>query len=163
MKREDYNKLVRDRIPEYLITQGWTPHYREIDGSELEDALWEKLDEEMAEAFEDPIAKEFADIAEVVYAIADFYRIDVGKPYTPMIMEEDLGEELWEELGDVAGLLREEREDPERYISVLNTVFHLSASYGADPITLERTRLERLEERGAFSEGIFLEYQTREE
>jgi predicted house-cleaning noncanonical NTP pyrophosphatase (MazG superfamily) len=73
----DYAKLVRDRIPDIIREKGKTPYVHTAVGSELERALWEKLDEEVAEFQESKDPSEIADVLEVVYAISAFYGIDV--------------------------------------------------------------------------------------
>ena len=72
----EYNKLVRDKIPE-IITQGGMKAITHIaDEKEYEEALYQKLGEEVKEFQEKPSAEELADILEVVYAICDWKKID---------------------------------------------------------------------------------------
>lgn len=66
-----YNKLVRDKIPDLIRTQGETPIFRILDAGEYRRCLEAKLDEEVAEFHRDQNAEELADILEVVYALGE--------------------------------------------------------------------------------------------
>lgn len=72
---EEYHKLIRDKIPDVVRNDGRTPHTHTATGSELESALWKKLDEEVAEFQESKNPEELADILEVVYALSNFYNV----------------------------------------------------------------------------------------
>ena len=65
-----YNKLVRDRIPELIESQGEKPNVRILEKEEYLLHLEQKLDEEVAEYHRDKTVEELADILEVVYALA---------------------------------------------------------------------------------------------
>lgn len=66
-----YNKLVRDKIPELIRSQGETPHIRILSGQAYTAALERKLDEETMEFLREKNPEELADILEVVYALAE--------------------------------------------------------------------------------------------
>lgn len=66
-----YNKLVRDKIPELIRSQGETPHIRILSGQAYTAALERKLDEETMEFHREKNPEELADILEVVYALAE--------------------------------------------------------------------------------------------
>lgn len=66
-----YNKLVRDKIPEMIRSQGEHPNVRILDPAEYRTHLEAKLDEEVAEFHKEQNIEELADILEVVYALAD--------------------------------------------------------------------------------------------
>ena len=66
-----YNKLVRDKIPEIIRSQGQIPHIRTLNDDEFYMALEQKLDEETAEFHKEKNLEELADILEVVYALAE--------------------------------------------------------------------------------------------
>lgn len=66
-----YNKLVRDKIPDLIRTQGETPDFRTLDDGEYFRRLEEKLDEEVAEYHKDHSGEELADILTVVLALAE--------------------------------------------------------------------------------------------
>lgn len=66
-----YNKLVRDRIPEIIITQGEKPIIRILDEIEYRRCLEKKLDEEVAEFHADRSVEELADILEVIFALTE--------------------------------------------------------------------------------------------
>lgn len=69
----EYNKLVRDKIPEIIAAQGEKPNIRILAQEEYLLHLEQKLDEETAEFHKDKNLEELADILEVVYALADCY------------------------------------------------------------------------------------------
>ena len=68
---KQYNKLVRDRIPEIIRAQGETPCIRILTPEEFRQHLEIKLDEEVAEFHEDCNLEELADILEVVYGLCE--------------------------------------------------------------------------------------------
>ncbi len=64
-----YNKLVRDKIPEIIESDGKTCKTRMLSDSEYMVALEEKLNEEVAEYQADKSLEEMADVLEVLRAI----------------------------------------------------------------------------------------------
>ena len=68
---KEYNKLVRDRIPQIIADQGERPITRILNDEEYDLCLNAKLDEEVAEFHRDRNLEELADILEVVCALAD--------------------------------------------------------------------------------------------
>lgn len=68
MARE-YDKLVRDDVPEIIETDGETPVTHVADSEEYADRLAEKLLEEAREYREDETTAELADVLEVVHAL----------------------------------------------------------------------------------------------
>ncbi|AEH36772.1 nucleoside triphosphate pyrophosphohydrolase [Halopiger xanaduensis] len=72
MTRE-YDKLVRDRIPEIIERNGETPVVRTAsDDAEYEAYLLEKLQEEVDEYVESRDPEELADVLEVAHEIREF-------------------------------------------------------------------------------------------
>ena len=67
----EYNKLVRDRIPEMILRAGETPVIRTLEQEEYLACLLKKLDEETAEYKQSGELEELADILEVVFALAE--------------------------------------------------------------------------------------------
>ncbi|MCY0864224.1 MAG: nucleoside triphosphate pyrophosphohydrolase [Sulfobacillus sp.] len=69
-----YNKLVRDRIPEIIASEGKRYRVRTLDTEEFVARLREKLDEEIAEYRRAETSaeaiEELADILEVIYHLA---------------------------------------------------------------------------------------------
>lgn len=66
-----YNKLVRDKIPEIILSKGEQPHIRTFYNDEYILMLNKKLDEEAAEYKADNNMEEPADILEVIYALGN--------------------------------------------------------------------------------------------
>ncbi|WP_232701381.1 nucleoside triphosphate pyrophosphohydrolase [Halobacterium wangiae] len=70
MTRE-YDKLVRDRIPEVVREDDETPVTHRVDGEAYRDRLADKLLEEATEYAESRAVEELADVLEVVAAIRE--------------------------------------------------------------------------------------------
>jgi predicted house-cleaning noncanonical NTP pyrophosphatase (MazG superfamily) len=75
-EREEFDKLVRDDIPDVIEANDETSHTHVATGEEYRQRLHEKLDEEIAELHEDPGAGELADVREVFDALREYYDID---------------------------------------------------------------------------------------
>jgi predicted house-cleaning noncanonical NTP pyrophosphatase (MazG superfamily) len=72
--RVDYNKLVRDRIPEIIGSHGDRAVTRVLDEADYRDALLAKLVEEAREASSaraEELPAELADVLEVLQALAE--------------------------------------------------------------------------------------------
>ena len=65
-----YNKLVRDGIPDVIVSRGEMPVTKILVIDSYKTELRKKLQEEVAELSESGRAKELADILEVTFAIA---------------------------------------------------------------------------------------------
>lgn len=63
-----YNKLVRDKIVDYLSGLGFKCDSHVAKGEEFKDALQKKVSEELNEFFDKPCEEELADVEEVLEA-----------------------------------------------------------------------------------------------
>lgn len=70
MKKE-YDKLVRDKIPDIIHDQGKKVCFRILDEDESIEYLEKKLDEEVAELHESKSIEEIADVFEVLFSLID--------------------------------------------------------------------------------------------
>lgn len=67
----EFNKLVRDKIPQMIEAQGEKPVTRTLGDGQYHAALEQKLLEEAAEYRESHELSELADILEVVFALCE--------------------------------------------------------------------------------------------
>lgn len=72
---QEYKKLVRDKIPQIIKSNGEEPITRILDDEEYLKELNIKLTEEVKEYLEDANVEELADIVEVIYGILDVKNI----------------------------------------------------------------------------------------
>lgn len=74
----EYNKLIRDKIPEIITSSGKQCLVETMNEPEYIEALDAKLNEELAEYQADKSIEELADLLEVMYAVvkARGYSID---------------------------------------------------------------------------------------
>ena len=66
----EYNKLIRDKIPEIIASSGKQCIVEVMNEAKYIDALDCKLNEELAEYQADKSLEELADLLEVIYAVA---------------------------------------------------------------------------------------------
>lgn len=66
-----YDKLVRDKIPEIIKATGKKCNIAILSDSEYLTMLDKKLDEELAEYHQDQNLEELADLLEVIYAVTE--------------------------------------------------------------------------------------------
>ena len=78
--RTTYGKLIRDRIPEILEAEGMRYEVAPLDGEAFRAALLAKLLEEAGEAVDaadtDALARELADLYEVIDAVLELHGLD---------------------------------------------------------------------------------------
>ena len=75
-------KLVRDKIPDIIRSDGRSPAVRTLDGEAYVEELRRKLVEEASEYAETGDLEELADVLEVVYALADVHRVPMAEVET---------------------------------------------------------------------------------
>ncbi|MBT4327474.1 MAG: nucleoside triphosphate pyrophosphohydrolase [Candidatus Nitrosopelagicus sp.] len=75
----NYNKAVRDKIPEIIEKSGSKYHVKTLSDIEFLKKLEEKLNEEVAEYQSDKNPEELADILEVINRIAELKGISKEK------------------------------------------------------------------------------------
>lgn len=68
----EYNKLIRDKIPEIIKESGKTCEIETLSETEYEKHLNQKLGEELEEYLSSHEVEELADLEEVLRAILDF-------------------------------------------------------------------------------------------
>lgn len=66
-----YNKLVRDKIPGIIRSNGKSCEIKVVEGNERYKLLEDKLKEEVKEFLEDKNLEELADIMEVLFGLAE--------------------------------------------------------------------------------------------
>lgn len=74
-----YKKLIRDKIPQIMELAGDDFKVRILDSSEFEMELKKKLVEEakeVAKASQDELAKELADVLQLLKSLTEHYKID---------------------------------------------------------------------------------------
>lgn len=72
-RKVEYNKLIRDNIPDIIAKAGNEPYYHTATAEEYRQKLLEKLTEELNEFKEMFSQHEVADLLEIIYAIVDEY------------------------------------------------------------------------------------------
>lgn len=75
----EYNKLVRDRIPEIISSNNENAKIRILDDEEYKKELDRKLLEEVNEYLKDDNVEELADIEEVLLAILNYKKVPMEK------------------------------------------------------------------------------------
>lgn len=79
MKKYFHNKLIRDKIPQFIEIDGGKYEIRVMKRKEYEKELEKKLVEEARElikAKKEDLINEMADVLELLKSIASFYKID---------------------------------------------------------------------------------------
>jgi len=76
-KNMEYNKLIRDKIPEIIKKKGEECKTHIADEKEYWEKLKEKLKEEVEELLKDENEDELADVLEVIDAICKYKNFDI--------------------------------------------------------------------------------------
>lgn len=76
---KEYNKLVRDKIPEIMINKGCKPVTKVLGDEEYILELNKKLQEEVKEYLADGDVLELADITEVILAILKYKGVSLDE------------------------------------------------------------------------------------
>ena len=66
-----YNKVIRDKIPEIIQSDGFTCNVKTLSDIEVLEKMEKKLDEEVTEYHQSKSVEEIADILEVLERIAE--------------------------------------------------------------------------------------------
>ena len=77
MRVIQYNKLVRDRIPEIIEASGKKPIYDFLENDRYLEFLNKKLIEELNEYLQSGAVEELADMGEVMHAILEYKGVDI--------------------------------------------------------------------------------------
>jgi predicted house-cleaning noncanonical NTP pyrophosphatase (MazG superfamily) len=77
MSVKKYNKLVRDKIPQIIESQGKQCKVYVATGEDYRNRLKDKLLEEAKEFFENPCVEELADVQEVIDTLSHVHQWDV--------------------------------------------------------------------------------------
>lgn len=163
--RKEYNKLVRDKVPDILSEKGIVPYTHIARNSELEQALWDKVKEELGEAKKEPSTEEFADVMEALSATAHFYNLTpnhVGQvlqkaPKETLPTGPDAQNILWEQLESrIEGA--KVRPSMETFVAAIDAVYAVAAYAGTSAYLLDQVRQQKFQANGGFSQEIILEY-----
>lgn len=73
----EYNKLIRDKIPEIIERAGKKVIVEKVEGEQLLDLLNKKLEEELREYKESGSIEELADMVEIIYGILNYLGISL--------------------------------------------------------------------------------------
>lgn len=79
MKKYFHNKLIRDKIPQFIEANGEPYEVKVMEEEEFEKELKRKLVEEAKELTtteNDDLVNEMADVLELLKSIANYYKID---------------------------------------------------------------------------------------
>lgn len=83
MRRFEFNKLVRDKIPELMVQEGVIINSKILSTTEYIDKLKQKLVEEAEEVItatdDNQIKNELADVLEVINALCDIHKISIAE------------------------------------------------------------------------------------
>ena len=180
MDTVEYHKLVRDKMPEIIKQDGWTPIIRILPEDEYKKELEKKLYEEYQEVLSatgEKRIEELSDMLEVMISLAglegktleDIVETAIGKdgrnPVTRILSEDEyekeLEKKLYEEYQEMLSVTGEKR--IEGLLDMLETMMSLARLEDKTlEDVVETSKVKKLK-RGGFDKKIFLEKEIKEE
>jgi predicted house-cleaning noncanonical NTP pyrophosphatase (MazG superfamily) len=156
-------KLVRDLIPDIMRADNVEPVVRILRGAELESALCDKLDEEIAEvraASDVERPGEIADAYEVLRAISrheGMFMSDLADLAQRSVHPSDEG--LYDRLQRCSEHVRaaDAVERPQTLAAAYDALSRIAGRDGLDMARIEQIADRKREARGGFEGGVFVE------
>ena len=149
---KEYNKLVRDRIPEIIRNSGKTPYIHKANDKEYFEKLKEKYLEETKEFFKDNTKEELSDVLEVTYAFRDYLAFD-SELLEDLAKKEEYTKERF--LRKVKRFI--ENPDAKNLGKILGIIYSACDEIGISKEELEGSREIKIAAKGKFLERIILE------
>jgi predicted house-cleaning noncanonical NTP pyrophosphatase (MazG superfamily) len=156
MEGKQYNKLVRDNVPEVLDKIGIPYEQRILEEWEYIRELFKKLDEEVEEFIKSKSTEEFADVLQVIEAIKEIPEFEKADSIT----YEKTNLEEWKYIEELFNKLTKKVKDFINSISVekFSDVLRIIDIIKEIPEfkDVEKIRLNKLLKKGGFEKRIML-------